>query len=120
MVAEQAACPSPITRAVVLAVLAFFALRPGKGWLRRTPPPPSQANMHTPACDIEASEKAHAMDMVTPPSSKAGSSAALEAQPSNGTAAGSAPCAPPAAPAVGPLQAAWTSRTLPGAAGGPQ
>lgn len=30
------ACPPT---AVALAVLAFFALRPGKGWLRRKPPP---------------------------------------------------------------------------------
>lgn len=30
--------PAPYFAAAVLAVLAFFALRPGKGWLRRKQP----------------------------------------------------------------------------------
>lgn len=33
----QQRCPLPMPVAVVLVALAFFALRPGKGWLRRKP-----------------------------------------------------------------------------------
>lgn len=82
--------------AVVLAVLAFFALRPGKGWLRHKPT----------AAAMEDGKEQH-----TDGSSETSSAAAMGGQQGNGKA--SAVGAPHAGAAtVGPLKAAWTSSTL--------
>ena len=84
--------------AVVLAVLAFFALRPGKGWLRRKPAATAAA----------AGGDKWGKEEPTPGSSTAASSAALGGQQANGGPS----AAPPPAAAVAPLQAAWTSSSL--------
>ena len=88
----------PHLSVVVLAVLAFFALRPGKGWLRRKPATAAAG----------AGDGKWGKETPTPGSSTAGSSAALGGQQvMSGPSA-----APPPAAAVSPLQAAWTSSSL--------
>ena len=88
--------------AVVLAVVAFFALRPGRGWLRRRNAT-AVAGPGTAAGDGKWGN-----ETPTPGSSTAGSSAAPGGQPANG---GHSAAQLPAAP-VAPLQAAWTSSRL--------
>lgn len=95
--------PSRHLSAVVLAVLAFFALRPGKGWLRRKPAAAAAA------AAAAAGGGKWGKETPTPGSSTAGSDAALGGQPANG---GIPSAAPPPAAAVAPLQAAWTSSSL--------
>ena len=89
--------------AVVLAVVAFFALRPGKGWLRRKPAAAAAA------AAAAAGGGKWGKETPTPGSSTAGSSAALGGQQANGSPSAAQQ---PAAAAVAPLQAAWTSSSL--------